>query len=215
MWQHILFDLDGTLTDPTIGITKSVRHALSSFGIHAESLDELECFIGPPLSDSFARFYGFEHEKTVEAIEKYREYFSVTGIFENAIYPGVTDMLESLRKSKRDIILATSKPTVFAKKILEHFHIAEYFSFVAGSELDGTRVKKAEVIAYALENVGIKDISACVMVGDREHDIIGAKAMGMDSIGVLYGYGDRAELEKAGADKIAATVGELKALLPG
>jgi len=215
MWQHILFDLDGTLTDPKIGITKSVQHALFSFGIHVENLDELTCFIGPPLGESFMRYYGFDKEKAAEAVKKYREYFSVTGIYENAIYPGVPALLESLKKQGKELILATSKPTVFAKKILEHFDIAHYFRFAAGSELDGTRVKKAEVIAYALENCGISDTAACVMVGDREHDIIGAREVGMQSVGVLYGYGDREELQKAGANRIVATVAELATVLKG
>ena len=213
MWKNILFDLDGTLTDPKEGITKSVRYALRAFGVEVESLDDLLPFIGPPLKDSFMRFYGFDEEEATEAVAKYREYYSETGIFENVVYDGVADMLQALEDKGKTIVLATSKPTVFAVQVLRHFGIEKYFRFVAGSELDNTRVKKAEVIAYALENCGIAEHSATVMVGDREHDIIGAKAVGLASIGVLYGYGDDAELSAAGAGRIVETVDELKRAL--
>jgi len=207
--QHILFDLDGTLTDPKIGITKSVQFALRAFGIHADDPDTLRPFIGPPLSESFQKFYGFDEAGAQDAIRKYREYFSVTGIYENSLYNGIPKLLDALRQQGKTLILATSKPTVYAQQILEHFGLAHYFSFVSGSELDGTRVKKAEVITHALANCGIKNIAAAVMVGDREHDVLGAKATGLASIGVLYGYGDRDELQQAGADVLVQTVAEL------
>lgn len=204
-----LFDLDGTLTDPKTGITKSVAHALHSFGIETEDLDTLCKFIGPPLKESFMNYYGFTEEQGDLAVAKYREYFSVTGIFENAVYPGIPEGLAALKADGIRLIVATSKPAVYAKQILEHFGLLPYFEFVSGSELDGTRVKKSEVITYALQNAGITDLSAVVMVGDREHDIIGAREVGIDSIGVLYGYGSRKEFEQAGADFIAETVTEM------
>lgn len=212
-YQYVLFDLDGTLTDPKEGITKSVAYALKSYGIQVDDLDSLCKFIGPPLKDSFAKYYGFSEEQSMEAIEKYREYFKPYGVYENKVYEGVENLLSELVKCGKRVILATSKPTVFAKEILEHFHLAEYFTCVVGSELDGTRVKKAEVVAYALEQSGAADKSQVVMVGDREHDIIGAKENEIDCIGVLYGYGDRAEHEAAGADYIIETVKELEEFL--
>lgn len=211
--QYLLFDLDGTLTDPMEGITKSVQYALRSFGIDVEDRAELCRFIGPPLKESFANFYGFDPEKVDEAIAKYREYFTPTGIFENEVYEGIPQMLKGLKEAGKALILATSKPTQYAIQILEHFSLDSYFSFVAGSNFDGTRVKKAEVIGYALEENGIEDRSAVIMVGDREHDILGAKAVGVESVGVLYGYGNAEEFAQAGADYVASTVEELWRLL--
>lgn len=213
MKKFILLDLDGTVSDPAVGITKSVRYSLESFGILVKNLSDLHRFIGPPLADSFMEFYGFDENKARLAVDKYREYFSATGLYENTLYPGMEAMLEALTKSGRTVVLATSKPAVYAKQILRHFSIDGYFSFVSGSELDGTRVKKAEVIGYALASCGITDKASAVMVGDREHDIIGARLAGVDSIGVLYGYGSKDELAAAGAGQIAATVDELKKLL--
>lgn len=221
-YKYILFDLDGTLTDPKEGITKSVAYALKSYGIEVKDLDSLCKFIGPPLKDSFVNFYGFSDAQGAEAVEKYREYFRPYGVYENKVYDGVDELLRELKACGKIIILATSKPTVFAKVILEHFDLMKYFDVVCGSELDGSRVKKGDVVAYALEQAGelerqagelerAKEIdkSLAVMIGDREHDILGAKENGLDSIGVLYGYGDRAEHEAAGADYIVETVDEL------
>lgn len=214
-YQYILFDLDGTLTDPKEGITKSVAYALASYGIEVEDLDELCKFIGPPLKDSFMEFYGFGEEQAVEAVEKYREYFRPTGVLENRVYPDVENLLQTLRACGKVLILATSKPTVFANQILKHFGLVPYFTFVAGSELDGTRVRKGEVIRYALEQMKIQELSKVVMVGDREHDMIGAKENGLDSIGVLYGYGSIEEFRKYGADYVAEQVKDLEKLLAG
>lgn len=208
-YRYILFDLDGTLTDPQEGITKSVAYALRYFGIEVENLESLCKFIGPPLKESFMKFYGFDEEKAELAVEKYREYFAPAGIFQNKVYDGVDSMLKNLKESGKQIVLATSKPQVYAEKILKHFQLDMYFSFIAGSELDGRRVKKGEVIAYALKGAGVEDVRTAVMVGDREHDIIGAKENGMDSIGVLYGYGCAEEFEKNGADAVVETVEEL------
>lgn len=211
--KYILFDLDGTLTDPKDGITRSVAYALESFGIHVENTDDLCCFIGPPLLDSFMEYYGLTEAQSQEAIAKYRERFGPIGLFENQVYPGIIQMLEHLKSLGKRLIVATSKPTVYSVEILKHFGLYDYFEFVSGSELDGTRTDKAEVIAYALEHTGITELSEAVMVGDRRHDIIGAKKNGLKSIGVLYGYGSREEFQAAGSDHMAETVAELELLL--
>ena len=208
-YKYILFDLDGTLTEPKEGITKSVAYALKYYGIHVEDLDTLCPFIGPPLKESFMKFYGFDDAKAEEAVEKYREYFRPHGVYENEMYEGIPELLQMLKKQGKVIVLATSKPTVFANIILEHFHLKSYFDCIVGSELDGTRVRKDEVITYALQQMCIRDKREVVMIGDREHDILGAKANGLASIGVLYGHGNLEELQKAGADKIVETVQEL------
>lgn len=211
--QVLLFDLDGTLTDPELGITNSVAYALDFYGIHVEDRKTLHPFIGPPLRDSFERYYGFSKEKAEEAIWKYREYFSTKGLLENEVYDGIIPMLKMLKEAGKTLIVATSKPTVYSRQILEHFGLAEYFDDVQGSCLDGTRDAKAEVIAYALEQNHVTDLDAAVMIGDRCYDIEGAKKCGLESIGVLYGYGDRQEMEAAGAGHIVNNVAELKELL--
>ncbi len=211
--KHVLFDLDGTLTDPKIGITKSVAYALEKFNVSVDSLDDLEKFIGPPLRDSFKDFYGFSEEEANTAVEYYRERFSDKGLYENAIYSGIKELLEKLKSLGKTLIVATSKPTVYAVKILEYFDILEYFEFVAGSEIDGTRSDKAEVIAFALTQNKISELSDVIMIGDRKYDIIGAKKTGIKSIGVLYGYGDLEELNQAKADYIVRDVRELEEIL--
>ncbi|MBE6730438.1 MAG: HAD family hydrolase [Ruminococcaceae bacterium] len=202
-YNTVLFDLDGTLTDPGEGITNSVIHSLKYFGIEEKDRVKLYKFIGPPLWESFEVFYGFSREKAVEAVEHYREYYKVKGIYENYLYEGVKEMLESLKSAGIKILVATSKPEKFANIILEHFGIAKYFDFIGGASMDGKRVNKDDVIAYTLKSAEVSDVSKCVMVGDRLHDILGAKALDMDSIGVLYGYGDYKELSEAGATYIA------------
>ena len=208
--RYLLFDLDGTLTDPKEGITKSVRHALEHFGIHVKELEQLTPFIGPPLTDSFESFYGFTHEQALEGVRVYREYFSVQGWRENREYAGIREMLEALKRAGLSLFVATSKPEVYAKRILDYFSMTEYFDFVGGADLEGKRVRKADVIRYLLEKEKITDVSQAVMIGDRKHDILGAKEVGMDSIGVLYGYGSREELTEAGAGYIAETVEALE-----
>ena len=213
MKHTILFDLDGTLTDPQIGITQSVSYALRSFGIHIDDPNTLTPFIGPPLHDSFRMFYGLSDSEAQQAIAKYREYYSAQGIFENTLYPGIATMLQTLQAKGKTLAVATSKPTVFAKKILRHFEIAQYFTQVTGSELNGSRTRKSEVIRHALKHLPSAEIKYAVMVGDRKHDILGAKAFDMDSIGVLYGFGSLDELTTAGATAIAADISELMQLL--
>lgn len=203
-YTTVLFDLDGTLTDPGEGITNSVMHSLKYYGIEETDRAKLYKFIGPPLWESYEVFYGFSHEKAIEAVEHYREYYKVKGIYENLLYDGVKDMLEALYNKGVKILVATSKPETFAKIILDYFDIAKYFTFIGGAAMDGSRVNKDDVIKYTLEMAEVTDVKSCVMVGDRLHDILGAKAHSMDSIGVLYGYGSLDELKNAGADFIAA-----------
>ena len=214
--RYLLFDLDGTLTDPKEGITKSVRHALEHFGIHVKELEQLTPFIGPPLTDSFESFYGFTHEQALEGVRVYREYFSVQGWRENREYAGIREMLEALKRAGLSLFVATSKPEVYAKRILDYFSMTEYFDFVGGADLEGKRVRKADVIRYTLAGAGLGEdggiLKQAVMVGDREHDILGAKAVGLASVGVLYGYGSRGELEAAGADAIVETPRDLAQL---
>lgn len=212
-YDAILFDLDGTLTDPKAGITRSVQIALARFGIAVADPDELTPYIGPPLIGSFQRLHGLSHGDAVRAVAYYREHFATKGLYENELYPGVSDLLLGLRAAGETLILATSKPTVFAERILEHFGIARYFDLVVGSNLDHTRVEKAEVVAFPLEERPRIAPGRAVMVGDREHDVLGARANGVPAIGVAYGYGGVAELETAGAAAIADSVGELGALL--
>lgn len=212
-YKYILFDLDGTLTDPAVGITKSVAYALKKFGIEVSDITQLNHFIGPPLLDSFMECYGFDKEKAQTAIDYYRERFRVKGLYENVVYDGIPEMLRKLKDSGKKLILATSKPEPFAKEILRHFGLEEYFVYAAGSNFDGTRTAKAEVIEYALESADISDKSACIMIGDREHDIIGANKTGLDSIGVLYGFGNKDELQSAGATFIAENVTDIVKLI--
>ena len=211
---HILFDLDGTLTDPGMGITNSVMHALARFGITVSDRSELYRFIGPPLMDSFMEYYGFTEEQATEAVRVYREYFADKGWAENTVYEGIEAMLSELVAAGKTLLVATSKPQVFAERILVHFGLDKYFTHICGVALQAPRgYSKADVIRDALDRSGVTDCSAAVMVGDRHHDIDGAKAVGLESVGVLYGYGDRAEHEKAGAEAIAESVAELKKIL--
>lgn len=172
-----MFDLDGTLTDPKEGITKSVRHALNHYGIQVDDLDTLTPFIGPPLTDSYKKYYGFSDEQAWEGVLVYREYFSERGWHENKEYPGIKEMLGALKAAGRVLLVATSKPEEFARKILEHFGMAGYFDFIGGADMDETRVRKADVIRYVLEQYGLdtsrETLARCVMVGDREHDVLG------------------------------------------
>ena len=214
MKKYIFFDLDGTLTDPRVGITTCFAYALRDFGIETPDLHTLDWCIGPPLTESFGQF-GFDEAQITRAIAKYRERFADVGIFENEVYPGVPDALAHLCAQGRTLAVATSKPWTFAERIIEKFGLAPYISFVSGSELDGRRNTKAEVIAYAFEHFGIGEAEkeSCIMVGDRRHDIEGAKACGIASLGVRFGYALPGELEEAGADYIADDVKSMEAIL--
>ena len=211
MFTHIFFDLDGTLTDPALGITNSFIHALKYYGLPIPSYEELCKLIGPPLPYSFESVFGFDHDKAMQAVAKYREYFSTKGLFENKVYPGIPELLQTLKEQGKHLLVATSKPEEYSIKIIDHFGLSRYFDFVCGSLMDESRSKKAEVIAYALERCGLGqgDKGKVLMVGDRFHDIEGAKANGLKSCGVLFGYGARQELEEAGADYIVKSVNEL------
>ncbi len=222
MYHYILFDLDGTLTDPKLGITGCVQYALRKLGMEAPDADALEPFIGPPLIDSFREFCGLDEEKGAQAVAYYRERYAVDGLFENEAYPGIVQMLIRLQQAGCHLAVASSKPEVFVKKILEHFGMLSCFEVVVGSGLDGSRVRKEEVLEEALrqlleERVPAKETSAyaedVVMVGDRKFDIQGAKAYGIASVGVAYGYAAEGELEEAGADRIVKTVQELEEAL--
>lgn len=211
--QIYLFDLDGTLTEPGEGITNSVMYALNKFGIHETDRKALYRFIGPPLLDSFQAFYHMPPDLAEQAVAAYREYFSVTGLFENRVYDGIPQLLQALRAAGKTLVLATSKPEVFTLRILDKFDLTQYFDYVGAASLDSSRSQKADVIRHALHLCGDPELSSVVMIGDRHHDICGAKENGLQSIGVLYGYGDRAELEQAGADVIVESVKQLGELL--
>ena len=212
-YSIILFDLDGTLTDSSQGIINSIIYALEKFDINDYDMPLLRKFLGPPLHESFEKFMGFDKEKSLQAVKLYREYFSSKGLLENEVYGGITDLLQKLKENGKSLIVATSKPQPFTDKIMEHFDLVKYFDFIAGSNMDTTRSKKAEVIEYALSECNIKEKSKVVMIGDRAEDMIGAQSVGIDSIGVEYGYGTFDELKNAGATYIAKTVDELENLL--
>lgn len=215
-FQFILFDLDGTLTDPKVGITSCVQYALHKMGIEEPDLNKLEPFIGPPLLDSFEEFYGFTKEQAEQAITAYRERFSTIGLFENEVYPGIPAMLEHLQEQGKKLAIASSKPTVFVKRILEHFDMEKYFDVIVGSELNGALSRKEEVVEEALRQLhhGEKEAyDTTVMVGDRKFDVFGAKEFGLTSIGVSFGYAAEGELAAAGADYIVDSVEQLECLL--
>ena len=211
-FKYCLFDLDGTLTDPAIGITNSVMHALEKYDIHVEDRSELYPFIGPPLDYSFKTFYGFSDEQAVQAIKYYREYFSVTGLFENSVYDGIPEMLEKLKEKGVKIALATSKPYEFSIKILKHFDLYKYFDFFGAATMDGRISKKEDVISTLLNEMGAQNKDEILMVGDRYHDIEGAKANDLKSAGVLWGYGSKEELQNAGAEYILSEPSEIPKL---
>ena len=215
-WETILFDLDGTLTDPAEGITKAVEVALNHYGITVEDRSTLDKFIGPPLDESFPEFYGFNDEQVREATRVFREYFGRQGWAENIPYPGIDKLLGDLKAAGKKLIIATSKPEEFAVRIMNHFGLAQYMDVIAGASTDNQEgAKKANVIRKALQRAGVEDLSSVVMVGDRRHDVAGGHEVGMKVIGVLYGYGDRAEHEAAGADYIVEDIPSLEKLLLG
>jgi len=204
MAKHILFDLDGTLTDSGLGIIRSIEYALNKVGYKLPADFEMRKFVGPPLSVSYSEFCGFEGEKLEDAIKFYRERYSTIGLFENELYPGIITLLAKLNKDGYKCYVATSKPEKFAKQIIEHFKLTEFFEIVAGSMLNGNRQDKHEVIEYVLSNIPEEDKDRIVMIGDTKFDVEGAKRVGLDTLAVTYGYGSRKELAVAGAYKIAA-----------
>ena len=215
MFDYLFFDLDGTLTDPAQGITNSFIHALKYFGIEIPSYEKLCSFIGPPLVDTFKTQFGFSDEQAAEGVKKYREYFAAKGLLENTVYPGIPELLSTLKQNGKKLVVATSKPEEYSIKIIEHFGLSQYFENVCGSLMDETRSKKDEVIEYAIERNHITDRSKILMIGDRKHDMLGAKKCGISTCGILFGYGSREELQTNGADMIAGTVKDLELLLTG
>ena len=213
-WKYLFFDLDGTLTDPMPGITRSVQHALRHFGIEVEDLNELCPFIGPPLADSFRERYGMTDAEATEAVAKYREYYAPKGIFENEPYPGILSLLAVTTAAGCINVMATSKPTPFARQIAEHFGFEQHFRLISGSTFDGTRTTKADVIRHALGELQIAPHEA-VMIGDRRYDIEGAAETGLDSIAVGWGYASPGELEAAHPGHFAPDVAALRRLLIG
>ena len=212
MYTTILFDLDGTLTDSGLGITMSVQYALSKFDIAVDTLDELTPFIGPPLQQSFMDFFALTAEQSLEAIQYYREYFSTNGIFENRVYEGIPELLNTLVTNDATLAIATAKPTVFAEKIIDHFKLSHYFKTIVGSTLDHTRTAKKDIIAHAMHVLGC-DTATTVMIGDRTHDIVGAQKNNIASVGVLYGYGSAEELTMAAPNTIVENVPQLSSVL--
>lgn len=209
MYNTILFDLDGTLTDPAEGITNSVTYALKHWNIEIADKSSLNCFIGPPLYESFSKYFNFSENEAQKAVEVYREYFSVKGLYENKVYDGIEEVLSLLKSAGKKLAVATSKPEHFAVKILKHFSLEKYFDVIAGATMDGSRINKADVIRYALNELSPSTSKEILMIGDREHDVFGAKEIGIDSLGVTYGYGGRKELENAGADFVVDAVEDI------
>ena len=193
-YQNILFDLDGTLTDPREGITRSIQYALAKLGIEEPDLGKLEHFIGPPLLQAFMQYYAFDEARAWQAVNFYRERFKVTGLYENEVFEGVIELLQTLEAQGRHLYIATSKPWEFAREIARHFNFAKHFKVIYGSELDGTRTNKVELIAHILEQEGLEPATT-LMIGDRKHDLIGARSNGLDCVAVGYGFGGREELE--------------------
>lgn len=211
--EYILMDLDGTIINSKTGITKSLQYTLKQWNINIENLESLTRYIGPPIKVSFMDCFGFSEEEAGEATSIYRKYFEEKGFYEDEVYEGIEELLSRLKMANKKIILATSKQENIARKVMEHFKLASYYDDICGAAPDESRAKKKDVILYALEKNGITDYSKAVMVGDRKYDIEGAKAVGISSIGVLYGFGDREELTAAGADRIVAEVKDLFAII--
>jgi phosphoglycolate phosphatase len=212
-YETFLFDLDGTLTDPQVGIINSILYALERFGIAESDRKGLVKFIGPPLLDSFRKWYGFSDPEARKAVALYREYYAELGIYENMMYDGIGDLLSGLHSRGHVLILATSKATIYAQKILEHFRIAQYFDRVEGSNFDLTRAAKSDIISDILSETSARDRGEYLMIGDHADDINGARENGIDSVAVTYGYGSKETLAKAGPTHTVHTVQELRTLL--
>lgn len=208
MYTTILFDLDGTLTDPYLGITNSIMYALDKLGRDIPPREELLSFIGPPLYDEFRRKFGMDDAEAKEAVRLYREYYPEKGLYENAVIDGAEQLLAVLKIRGKKVCLATSKPEPYAREILRYFGLMNYFDFVGAAQLDGSVSTKTEVLRYVLKGTGVK-AEECLLVGDRMHDIEGAHEVGMKCVGFLAGYGSREELEEHGADHLAETLSDV------
>lgn len=213
--SYLLFDLDGTLTDPVEGITNCVQYALEKFGIYPSTREELYPYIGPPLIYSFTHFHGLSQEDAEQAVLYYRERFSELGWKENEVYEGIPELLRELQERGVPLMVATSKPEEFTNRILKHFDLAKYFTFVAGCTLSGLRPEKADVIAYVCEKYPQITAENTLMIGDRKFDVEGAHQCGLPAVGILYGYGSYAEMEEAKADFIVKDVACLRDFLLG
>lgn len=210
MYKAILFDLDGTLTESGEGITKSVQYALEKLGRPEEDLSKLECFIGPPLIEQFQKFAGMDLKTAQQAVTYYRERFTTVGIFENAVYPGVEQMLKTLKDKGYRLAVSSSKPEPFVIRIMEHFHLDPYFEEIVGAALDETRTQKDEVVEEALKRMKLSDDrSSVILVGDKEHDVLGARKCGLECLAVSYGYGTKEELLAANPLKIVDSTEEV------
>lgn len=212
-YDAVLFDLDGTLTDPAEGICSSIQHALRMAGLPAIPNKQCYSWIGPSLLYSFMRHAQCSEVEAKRILTFYRERYSTVGLFENAVYPGIAELLSDLKAAGVKLAVATGKPTVYSKRILEHFELLQYFDFLSGTDLNYDPGNKHEVLAKALTNLALPHGASCVMVGDRFQDADSAKANGIPCIGVLYGYGDREELAAAGVILIAESVDSLRSLL--
>ncbi len=211
--EYVFLDLDGTLSDPSLGITSGVIFTLERFGIIESDREKLKAFIGPPLYGSFMKYYGFSKEEAYKAVAIFQEYYAPHGQYENTPYPGIREMLARWKNEGRKLILATSKPEIFAVAILERFGMADSFTFIAGGNEEETRVHKDEIISYAKEQLGLGDDIKAVMVGDTEYDVRGAARHGIPTIGVVYGFGGADALKEAGARWVAESIEELDALM--
>jgi len=208
-----LFDLDGTIIDPIIGIVNSVKYALDSMKIDYNSTDSFEKFIGPPLDQSFQNFYSLSESQAREAVDFYRVYYKKSGMEENHLYIGIKELIQDIAKQNILLFVATSKPTSFAIDILKHYQLADYFEEIVGANLDLTRTAKKEIIRYIFKKYSNIDPNNCVMIGDRNYDIIGAQANQIDSIAVLYGYGSSEEFKEANPTYIVKTITDLRKIL--
>ena len=211
-YTYVLFDLDGTLTDSGPGIMNGFEYALGKMGSPVTDRESLRRFVGPPLGVSWEETLGFPPEEAQKGIAFYKEYYAEKGVYENAVYPGVKELLTELRAHGKKLYVATTKAEPMVKVVMEHFGLAEYFSGIAASN-NVDRFNKIDVLKYILENCGVEDTTKAVMVGDRHYDITGARHFGLDSIGVLYGYGNREELENAGSTFIAETVEDIAKII--
>lgn len=212
-YRYIIFDLDGTISDPKEGLINSIVYSCKKFGINDYNPEEFTSFIGPPLHISYKSRFNLSDAEAEKIVKYYREYYSDKGKFENSLYSGIPEFLEYLKSKNYILAVATSKPTVFSKEILEHFCLADYFDVVIGSNLDNTMSEKSEIIAEVIKKLNLEAPNKCIMIGDRKFDIIGAHQNGIKCISMLYGYGSMQEFKAHNADYIFETLEEIKQIL--
>ncbi len=213
-YQYLFFDLDGTIIDSSEGVCKSFAYALKYYGINVDDLAVLRPVIGPPLKDSFMNLYDFDEDKAIEAVAKYRERYTDVGILECRLYDGVRELLKELAHRGYKLVLATSKPEIFARRIMERYELDGYFHFIAGAQIGGTISNKEDVLGYILQSLNITDVSDCLMIGDTKYDLAGAEYFGIDALGVLYGFGTRDELNAYPNVGLAGSAGDIASILP-